>query len=99
AAQRAHDLETVQSSNRLILLVAGTIAVLGFLAMLLMAFSHWRAMSRLAEIAAGLPAGPMVPAGSRLPALAPGDSRVLSLNPPGQQEAPLLGAIDRLEKR
>src|SRR3989442_7017318 len=54
AAERAKDVDAVRSSNRMTLLVASTFGIIGFLAMVLMAY-QWRSVSRLAEVSAGLP--------------------------------------------
>jgi tetratricopeptide (TPR) repeat protein len=102
AAQRSRELEATQSSNRMILSVAAGIAVLGLVSMLLMAFSHWRAMSRLADIATALPmsrAG--LGSGASFAALGSGEPHVVALGPGTAEESSgrLLGVIDRLEKR
>jgi len=99
AAQRARELEAMQSSNRVMLIVAGTFAALGFLAMLLMAYFQWRTVSRLAEITAALPSGRGLPAPAPLAALGAGDSPVLTVSSVEPLNGRLLGAIDRLEKR
>jgi tetratricopeptide (TPR) repeat protein len=97
-AQRTREWEALQSSNRTMVTVAIMVVALGFAAMLLMAYSHWRAMNRLGEIAAGLPAGRAL--GLMPPsALGPGGSSVLTINPPEASPNRLLGTIDRLEKR
>jgi tetratricopeptide (TPR) repeat protein len=54
-AQRAQELEAVQSSNKVMLVVAGLFAALGLLAMLFMSCFQWRTIDRLAEISAALP--------------------------------------------
>jgi tetratricopeptide (TPR) repeat protein len=88
-AQRARELEAAQSSNRVILIVVGTFATVGFAAILLMAWFQWRGVNRLAEISATLPAVRSL--GSR-PAVA-------ALGPAEQSSLRLLGALERLEKR
>src|SRR5690348_12813802 len=55
AAQRAKELEAMQSSNRAMLIVAGSFAGIGFVAMLLMGYFQWRTVHRLAEISAIIP--------------------------------------------
>lgn len=97
-SQRSRELEAMQSANRWILIVAGTFAAVGFLAMLLTAYLQWRAVNRLAGFSTLAPAS-----------LSFGDARVLSAGGfratqigGGAMELPndrLLGAIDRLEKR
>jgi len=101
AAQRTRELEAMQSSNRLMLMVAGGIALLGLTAMMLMAYSHWRAMNRLADIATAFPSSRGLGGSAPLTALGPGDAEVVSVGPgpTEQSNGRLLGAIDRLEKR
>ncbi len=94
-SQRTRELETMQSSNRVMLLVAGSFASVGFVAMLLMSFFQWRTVNRLAEISAALPPG----AASSRPALVAGDSQVVSIGPAEQSSLRLLGSLDQLEKR
>ena len=70
SAQRAQDLEAMQRSNQVILIVAGTFAAMGFLAMLIMTFFQWRMSKGLAEISAALPTALGLVAGSDAAALA-----------------------------
>ena len=97
--QRERDLEALQSFQRVLLTVAGVIATLGFLAMVLMAYSHWRTMNRFAEIATGLPVGRRLAPLNSLATLERGDSSVVAVAPVEESSSRLLGAIDRLEKR
>lgn len=98
ASQRARELDAMQSSNRVMLIVAGTFAMIGFLAMLLMAYFQWRAVSRLADISASLPALRAIGPGPAIPALGPGDGPAVGGHAE-QSNLRLLGALDRLEKR
>jgi tetratricopeptide (TPR) repeat protein len=106
SAQRARELEVMQSSNqamqksnKAILMAAGTFAAIGFLAMLVMSWFQWRTSKVLAEISAALPmlqgSGP----GSALAALGPGDSSLAMSSPAEQSNSRLLGAFEQLEKR
>lgn len=95
STQRARELEAMQSTNRLLLIMAGSFAGVGFMAMLLTAYLQWRAVNRLAEFTA------MVTGASR-PALAA--VGVAGLNALGsgtteQSNARLFGALNRLEER
>jgi tetratricopeptide (TPR) repeat protein len=99
ATQRAQELEAMQSSNQVMLIVAGSFAALGFVAMLLMAYFQWRTISRLAEIAAALPAPYALGAGPAVAALGSGEAHRVSIGPPEQANQRLLGALERLEKR
>jgi tetratricopeptide (TPR) repeat protein len=97
-SQRAHELEAMQSSNRVMLEVAGTFAAVGFLAMLLMSFFQWRTVNRLAEIAAALPASLALGSGPTRNALGSGE-HLVSIGPAEQSSLRLLGALEQLEKR
>jgi tetratricopeptide (TPR) repeat protein len=95
---RERELQAVQQSNRFVLLVSGSFALVGLGAMLFTAWLHLRAMSRIAEVAAVLPAAHgLVPAHS-FAALGAGE------HPGGPHavepsSARLLGALERLERR
>ena len=92
SAQRVRELDAMQSSNRVMLIVAGSLAALGFLAMLLMGYFQWRTVNRLAEISAAIPSTSLaMSVGRPLPALGPGDS------PSGTND--LIGVVHQLEKR
>ena len=99
AAQRARELDAMQSSNRVMLIVAGSFAVVGFLAMLIMAYFQWRTVNGLAELSAVLPAGRALGFGGALPALGPGELHIPNSAAAEQSNARLLGALGQLEKR
>ncbi len=89
---------SIQKSNQMLLIVAGTFAAIGFIAMFLTAFFQWRTIHRLAEISAALPMPqPLSPPPANL--LASGDSNQLTAGSAESPNVRLLGAIDRLEKR
>src|SRR5262249_11989634 len=91
--------DAMQNSNRVILILAGIFAALGFLAMLLMAYFQWRTVSRLAEITAALPMARALSGPAPVAALGTGDAPLVSVNPAETLNARLLGAIEGLEKR
>ncbi len=68
ARQRAQDRETLQRSNRAVIVVAGTFAAVGVITMVMIACFQWRMSKRLTELSAALPialgldSGPAVPA-------------------------------------
>jgi len=99
ATQRAQELDAMQSSNKVMLIVAGAFAGLGFLAMLFMAYFQWRTINRLAEIAAALPAAHSLGTAPALATLGATDGHFLSAGPAEQSNQRLLGALERLEKR
>ena len=99
ASQRAQELETMQTSNKVMLFVAGVFAVFGFLAMLFMAYFQWRTINRLAEITAALPMAHTLGAGTPVAALGAGDAQLLSIGSLEQSSQRLLGALERLDKR
>jgi tetratricopeptide (TPR) repeat protein len=97
--QRKEELAAMQSSNQAMLIVAGLCAVLGFLAMLFMAYFQWRTISRLAEISAALPVAHAFGSGSPVAALGVGDTPMVTVGPAQQSSQRLLGALEQLEKR
>ena len=99
AVQRTQELEAMQNSNKVMLIVAGLFAVLGFLAMLFMAYFQWRTISRLAEISAALPVAHALGSASPLAALGVGDSPEVTVGPAERSSQQLLGALEQLEKR
>ncbi len=98
AQQRTHELEMMQNANRTMLIVAGTFAAAGILAMLFTTYFQWRAATRFAQIAALMPAGRGVGPARISPELDGGESQVM-VGAPAETNTRLLGAIERLEKR
>lgn len=86
--------QRMQSTHRLLLIVAGTIAVVGFLVLLFTAYLQWRAVNRLAEFSA------MAQAANRaaLPPLV-AETQLLSGGAAAQSTTRLFGALTSLEKR
>ncbi len=99
ASQRAQELEAMQSSNKVMLIVAGLFAALGFLAVLFMAYFQWRTITRLAEISASLPFAHGAGAKSAAAALGVTDAHLLTTGPAEQSSQKLLGTLEQLEKR
>ncbi len=100
ASQRARELESMQSTNRVMVIVAGSFATLGFIAMLLMAYFQWRTVNGLAEISTALPGGARaLGPGSAIAALGAGDPHLMTGGPADQSNLRLLGAMEQLEKR
>jgi len=99
STQRARELEAMQSSNRVMLIVAGTFAFVGVAAMLLMAFFQWRTVHGLAAISAGLPSVRLLGPGSPVGALATGDMPLRLDGHVEQANSRLIGALEQLEKR
>ena len=99
AAQRAKELEAMQSSNRNMLYVAGAFASIGCVAMLLMGYYQWRTVNRLAELSAGIPSGAMALGGMRpIASIGPGVTHEVTATPINPNPE-LLETIQRLEKR
>jgi len=88
-AQRTQQFETMQSSNRVLLVLAGTFASVGFVAMLLMTFFQWRTVNRLAQL----------PAAWTRKELMEGESPSVTVGPAEQSSLRLLNAVEQLEKR
>lgn len=97
--QRAQELEAMQSSNRVMLIVAGLFAALGLLAMFFMAYFQWRTINRLAEISAALPAAHALGPSPSFTALGAGEAHMVAVGPAEQSNQRLLGALEQLEKR
>jgi tetratricopeptide (TPR) repeat protein len=92
-------METMQKSNRFMLVGAGIFGGIGILALVFTAWFVFRAMNRLSEIAATFPMGHALGAPQATVALGAGETRLVGFasgEPPGPR---LLGAIERLEKR
>jgi tetratricopeptide (TPR) repeat protein len=98
STQRARELESIQGSNRVLLILAGTFASVGFVAMLLMSFFQWRTVNRLAELPANFASAALGPAPSRKELGASGDP-VVWVGPAEQSSLRLLTAMEHLEKR
>jgi len=94
ANQRAQELETMRKSNRDMLVLAGTVAVVGLLVMLLTAIFQSRAIHRLAQISAALPEPRLF--GS---AAFANPTPLVDAGVAEQSNSRLLGAMDRLERR
>ena len=95
STQRTRELDAVQSTNRLLLIVAGSFAGVGFIAMLLTAYLQWRAVSRLSEFGAILAgAGRMA-----LSSPARTETQLVGGGVAEQANARLFGALNRLEHR
>lgn len=94
AAQRDKEFEAVQSSNRLLLIVGGSLAGLSFVALLLTAYLQWRSVNRLAEFAAMLPVSrKALPAGESV------EAPMINTTSAAESNARLFGALSELEKR
>lgn len=90
-------METLKSSmastSRMLMTVAGTIALVGFLVLLLTAYLQWRSVSRLAEFAAVVQS-----ARSALPP-GPVEAQLLGAGDVTQSGGRLSSALSHLEKR
>lgn len=102
SAQRERELEAMrsanaamQSSQRLLVIIAASFAGMGFLAMLITAYFQWRTVNRLAEFATLLPGT----ARAALPAPDLAETQVVTSRVTEQSNARLFGALNQLEKR
>lgn len=98
AAQRSRELDAMQSSNRVMLIVAGSFAAVGFLAMLIMAYFQWRTVNGLAELSTFLPGGRALGTGGAVALLGSGDGHATE-GIAEQSNARLLGALGQIERR
>jgi tetratricopeptide (TPR) repeat protein len=97
SSQRQRESETMQDSNRAMLIVAGAFAAIGFLAMVFTAWFQMRSLNRLAEVAGAIRLGN--PHDYPLAALGAGESHSAALDPVEHSNMQFLGAIERLQKR
>jgi tetratricopeptide (TPR) repeat protein len=96
--QQEQQRESMQQSNRTMLVLAGIFVGVGFLTLLFMALFQLRGMNRLAEIATGLPAGRMLGAGAVPNSLEGGDSRLLGATAEAAGSR-LQNVVERMEQR
>ncbi len=99
ATQRARELESLQSSNRVMIIAAAAFGGIGCVAMLLMVWFQWRAVHRRAEISASLPFGRAFASGAGLGTMPEVDTGLLGSGPAIESNKRLLGALEQLEKR
>ena len=98
SAQRDREFDAIQDANRMVLIVAGIFASVGFVAMVFTAWLQWRAAGKFTELAAQLPAMRAIGPGWNPSGISTGDSHV-SIETPHMPNLRLSGAIERLEKR
>jgi hypothetical protein len=100
--ERMHQrhMESVQSSNRAILIVSATFAGVGFLCLILVSIVLMRAIGRFSEMAAVAPHhGPLLGSGQPVAALGPG-AMIASHSSAAEEAANRFqSAIDQLQKR
>lgn len=97
--QRATDLADAQRTNHLLLLFIGLFAMFGFIAALVTSYFQWRAVNRLAEISAMLPALRGLPEVSAATALGMREHQVLGNGSVEQSNSRFLALVGLLEKR
>jgi tetratricopeptide (TPR) repeat protein len=98
-AQRASEIAAVQHANRTLLVVMGSFAALGCLAVLCTAYFQWRAVSRFTAISSALSVGRGLGSLRPLAALDAGEASLSGAGMVEQSSARLLGALERLERR
>ncbi|MSU59961.1 MAG: tetratricopeptide repeat protein [Pedosphaera sp.] len=96
AAQRSKELDELRGANRLMLIVGGSCAAIGFLAMLLTAYFQWRAITRLTEFSMVTQAS-LTMGRAALPALS-GDGQSAG-SAVEQAAARMFGALEKMEQR
>ncbi len=96
--QQEQQRESMQQSNRTMLVLAGIFVGVGFLTLLFMALFQLRGMNRLAEIATALPHGRMLGAGAFPNALEGGDPHLIGAT--GESlGGRLQSVVERMERR
>ncbi len=99
STRSARDLQAMQSSNRSMLLVAGLIAAIAFLGLLISGYFQWRAGKIWGEISILLPASREALRGPSAAALGMAGKPFVTAGPIEDASRRFLGAIDQLEKR
>ena len=99
AAARTREIEAVQKSNKVTLIVAGTFAGIGLLALLILTCFQWRTSKCLADISAVLPTNRGLGPAADVGALGPGAWRPALGDPAARSNSRLLSALDQLDKR
>jgi len=96
--ERARELDSLERSQRLMLIFAGLFAGLGLLAVLLTLYAQWRSTERLAGLGAASPTWALAQV-APFNSLPPGAGQPGPLATMEMANARLLGVVERLEKR
>jgi tetratricopeptide (TPR) repeat protein len=99
STRSTREVEAMQSSNRVVLIAAGTFAAVGFLAMLITAYFQWRMSKRWTEISTVLPMERGLGRGSVVGSLGAGDPPIVPSGSVEHSSLRLLAALEQLEKR
>jgi tetratricopeptide (TPR) repeat protein len=99
SSQRSNEMEAFRSSNRVMMTMACIFGAVGMAGLLLIAYSHWRSIHRLADLAATLPTSFGMRPGRAIAELQEGEARLLPTAATEQSSARLLDAMGKLEKR
>lgn len=99
AQQRSNELEAFRSSNRMMVTVVCVFGAVGLVGLLFMAYSHWRSIHRLADLAASIPAGFGMRTGQAIAEIEVGETKLLPMGGSEQSRSRLLDALHKLEKR
>ncbi len=100
ARMHERQMESVQNSNRTILIVAGVFAGLGFVCLLLISLVLMRAISRFSELSASAPAhGQLLGPGQAMAALGTGETAASRRGAAEESSSRFQSALDQLQKR
>ena len=99
SARSARELEAIQSYNRSLLLVAGSMAALALLTMILTEYFQWRTSRVWTEISQAFRSSPAALNSPALSGLGLGRAALVDSSPAGEINLRFLETIDRLEKR
>jgi tetratricopeptide (TPR) repeat protein len=104
--ERARELETwhassqaLQRSNRAMLVLAGALAGVGFLTLLVLTWSQWRTTRQLSEFSGLLAMNRVLRPASDRPQLSAGDGPGSPTDPVGNANQRLMGALEQLDQR
>jgi len=99
SADHQHEIDAMQNSHRMTLIVVGTVAGIGLLAILIFAVFVLRSANRRTDALITQFAGHAFVSGFGRAALGPGDTQVVTVNRVEQSTARFVHSIEQLEKR
>jgi tetratricopeptide (TPR) repeat protein len=97
--ERARELDSLERSQRLLLIFAAVFAGVGLLAILLSTYAQWRAADRLVQWGAALRLPPALAQPPSTVNLGPGTESIVPYRATESSDARLVGAVERLEQR
>jgi len=99
AARHAGEIEAIQRANHLMLVLAGTVVAVVFIAMLLTAYFQWRVVNRLTELSSIRPSLLTLATSRAVSEVAADGGQAASTQAVEEANARLLGVVEQLQQR